>query len=749
MSYDGSSYSGVSIGYHSEFAYSLKNIDYEQIMGIERDSIVNAIKRSDNSHYSYYSSASSSASSSFSSSYYNGTTVTDKPTGDFIKYANLDTDAQIVSESEYTTAVADKEKAIAAYTKYITDSTDPFFTDELKTELITNFASDTNNYWGKKLDIMYYQGKYEETGNTTWLDKKKQALNELNSYETVHNYYNLNQHINTYFKSWYKENISDIENKNRITTKTLTSELEKALGISKDAVTQKEQELAALKKQAEQAKTNYENVAPTQQDTYLSGTYTEVMENLEKKAAELKRSQERLAALKEALTLNDFTDVGENAMAVGTDSLATGKNSMAVGTSAIATGENAIAVGNGAIVTGKDSIAIGTGNVVLGEGSGAIGDPNTIYASRSYALGNNNTIGAVKDDLPDATVGLNTFVLGNYVTTTANNSVILGNASADNGENDIVSVGSSALQRKIIYVANGTENTDAATYGQLVNAKGVTTKTTEDGVEKETTTYTPYEADSDGIVTVYTNDNQVAFTFKTNPIGGSDTSASGGGASSAALTAEVKARENLLKADTDETIRIGGGTGGTKIDVSNSTGETRVITGIQTDPTDGMSAANVSYVNTVYNKMQSGMSSLENRLTEDNRTVGAVSAALAGLKPMAYTPEDKWGFAAATGTYRGTTATALGVFYQPNEDVLFNLGSTVGADHNAWNAGFSVKFGRKTARSIPKGDTATQLAALRKENEKLRRDIEEMRAKHDADMQSLSAKIAALVEKVR
>ena len=473
------------------------------------------------------------------------------------------------------------------------------------------------------------------------------------------------------------------------------------------------------------------------------------MENLEKKAAELKSSQERLAALKEALTLNDFTDVGENAMAVGTDSLATGKNSMAVGTSAIATGENAIAVGNGAIVTGKDSIAIGTGNVVLGEGSGAIGDPNTIYASRSYALGNNNTIGAVKDDLPDATVGLNTFVLGNYVTTTANNSVILGNASADNGENDIVSVGSDALQRKIIYVANGTENTDAATYGQLVNAKGVTTKTTEDGVEKETTTYTPYEADSDGIVTVYTNDNQVAFTFKTNPIGGSDASASGGGASSAALTAEVKARENLLKADTDETIRIGGGTGGTKIDVSNSTGETRVITGIQTDPTDGMSAANVSYVNTVYNKMQSGMSSLENRLTEDNRTVGAVSAALAGLKPMAYTPEDKWGFAAATGTYRGTTATALGLFYQPNEDVLFNLGSTVGADHNAWNAGFSVKFGRKTARSIPKGDTATQLAALRKENEKLRRDIEEMRAKHDADMQSLSAKIAALVEKVR
>ena len=606
----------------------------------------------------------------------------------------------------------------------------------------------------------YNQGQYEETGDTTWLDKKKTALTELSAIESAWKAAPKGSDITQQNINKYKEeNITSISEKNKVSTETLTSELETALGISKDAVTQKEKELATLKKQAEQAKTNYENVAPTQQDTYLSGTYTEVMENLEKKAAELKSSQERLAALKAALTLSDFTDVGENAMAVGTDSLATGKNAMAVGTSSVATGENAIAVGTGAIVTGKNSLAIGTGNAVLGVGSGAVGDPNTIYGSGSYALGNDNIIGAVKNDLPDTTVGQNTFVIGNNVTTTVNNAVILGHGSTDNGKNDIVSVGSDTLQRKIIYVADGTENTDAATYGQLVNAKGVTTKTTENGEEKETTTYTPYEADSNGIVTIYTNNNRVAFQFKMNPIGASDTSSdtpdagsgasSASSASSAALTAEVKARENLLKADTDETIRIGGGTGGTKIDISNSAGETRVITGIQTDPTDLTSAANVSYVNTVYNKMQSGMSSLENRLTEDNRTVGAVSAALAGLKPMAYTPEDKWGFAAATGTYRGTTAAAMGIFYQPNEDVLFNLASTVGADHNAWNAGFSVKFGHKTARSVPKGDVTDQLAALRRENEKLRHDIEDMRIKHEAEMQDLSAKVAALAEKIR
>ena len=191
--------------------------------------------------------------------------------------------------------------------------------------------------------------------------------------------------------------------------------------------------------------------------------YETLMKQLTAKSQELQQNQERLTALKNALTLHNLSNVGENAMAIGTNALSTGSNSIAIGTGTIVTGENSISIGKGSAVTGTKSIAVGVGHIVIGNNSGTFGDPNTIYSDGSYAFGNNNTIG---DATTTHTVGTNTFVLGSNVKTKANNSVVLGKDSVAT-EDNVVSIGSNTSTRKLVNVTDGTiaENSKEAING--------------------------------------------------------------------------------------------------------------------------------------------------------------------------------------------------------------------------------------------------------------------------------------------
>ncbi|EGS34661.1 S-layer homology domain-containing protein [Veillonella sp. oral taxon 780] len=260
-----------------------------------------------------------------------------------------------------------------------------------------------------------------------------------------------------------KENITDVLENNKITTNKLTSDLETALQINKNAVAEKEKQIAALKASADQAKTNWESINPNASDLLYMEQYETLMKQLTAKSQELQQNQERLTALKNALTLHDLSNVGENAMAIGTNSLSTGSNSIAIGTGSIVTGENSISIGKGSAVTGTKSIAVGVGHIVIGNNSGTFGDPNTIYGDNSYAFGNNNTIG---NSTTTHTVGTNTFVLGSNVTTKANNSVILGKDSVAT-EDNVVSIGSNTSTRKLVNVTDGTiaENSKEAING--------------------------------------------------------------------------------------------------------------------------------------------------------------------------------------------------------------------------------------------------------------------------------------------
>ena len=73
--------------------------------------------------------------------------------------------------------------------------------------------------------------------------------------------------------------------------------------------------------------------------------------------------------------------------------------------------------------------------------------------------------------------------------------------------------------------------------------------------------------------------------------------------------------------------------------------------------------------------------------------VGAHAAAMAALKPIQYDPLEPTQVMAGVGNYRGETAAALGLAHYTNEDTMFNVGVSLGANRNMINAGVTHKFG--------------------------------------------------------
>ena len=82
--------------------------------------------------------------------------------------------------------------------------------------------------------------------------------------------------------------------------------------------------------------------------------------------------------------------------------------------------------------------------------------------------------------------------------------------------------------------------------------------------------------------------------------------------------------------------------------------------------------------------------------------VGAASAALAALHPLEFNKDYKWQFATGFGNYGNKTAVALGAFYQPNENILLSLGTTLGGHNNMINGGATFRFGHNSEMNTDK-----------------------------------------------
>ena len=176
---------------------------------------------------------------------------------------------------------------------------------------------------------------------------------------------------------------------------------------------------------------------------------------------------------------------GGNAMAFGQKSSATGDNSMALGMSSVASNSYTVAVGhsskasgNAAISEGYLSNAGGNQSIAIGLRAATIYEKKvpgqdgsdeviyTLYGTNAVAIGNGAT--AIKDNaiaLGASAIAneANAVALGYAAKANAEKAVAIGSGTT-NSEANTVAVGS----RRITQVADGTVNTDAATYGQLL-----------------------------------------------------------------------------------------------------------------------------------------------------------------------------------------------------------------------------------------------------------------------------------------
>ncbi len=219
------------------------------------------------------------------------------------------------------------------------------------------------------------------------------------------------------------------------------------------------------------------------------------------------------------------------------------------------------------------------------------------------------------------------------------------------------------------------------------------------------------------------------------------------GSTQAATEAQLqKATEGAVQYDRKDDGTVNKGS--ISLGYTNDAGEQQYTTIRNVaDGTATHDAVNVGQLQQVENQVinnSMNISMLEGSIHRlDNRIdrVGAGAAALAALHPLDYDPDAKWDFAAGVGNYRSATATAIGAYYRPNEDVMFSVGGSFGGGENMVNAGVSFKLGSGS------GHVTTSKAAMARELAAMKETV----AQQNAQIEQQAAQIAeltALVQKL-
>lgn len=124
---------------------------------------------------------------------------------------------------------------------------------------------------------------------------------------------------------------------------------------------------------------------------------------------------------------------------------------------------------------------------------------------------------------------------------------------------------------------------------------------------------------------------------------------------------------------------------------------------ISSTSTDAINGSQIHSVIQEMNSIASDTLTKANDYTDNQvNKVGAASAALAALHPLEFNKDYKWQFATGFGNYGNKTAVALGAFYQPNENILLSLGTTLGGHNNMVNGGATFRFGHNSEMNTDK-----------------------------------------------
>lgn len=220
------------------------------------------------------------------------------------------------------------------------------------------------------------------------------------------------------------------------------------------------------------------------------------------------------------------------------------------------------------------------------------------------------------------------------------------------------------------------------------------------------------------------------------------------GAITYAVDVSDDAIKNAVKPELDQKANIDGSNLSTENinNWKNTLGVTNVNQSVTevTNRVDSLET-NVSNLNDSVSNLNGRVNSLNDRVDK----VGAGAAALAGLHPLEFNPQDKFSAAASLGSYKGDSAAAIGAFYRPNADTMFSVASTLG-DETMFNVGVSLKFGQK-GDAIYRTGTTVDVSGLQNEVSDLKaqnKGLADTVAQQQSELEQQRALIQQLMAKV-
>ena len=401
-------------------------------------------------------------------------------------------------------------------------------------------------------------------------------------------------------------------------------------------------------------------------------------------------------------------------------------------------GGGADAVGNNNKVesTARSSFAAGYKNTVSGDNAFVFGTENKANGSNSFAGGNNakaegrNTFafGSAAEAITDYTVAI-----GSQAKTSAANTIAIGNGAYASGESSVV-------------------------YGRTNNVSGKNTVVV--GADNKEVT-----AAESAIVGYH---NTMADNSKGQLIFGSNSKTSGEGAIAVGTEAQAVTANSIAlgaKSVTDtavstnsgviggRTYSFAGGTAFSTLSIGDS-GAERTITNVaagrvSATSTDAVNGSQLYAIKDVVDDHETRITAIEGNINSGTNflneakaytdqqvsSVAAASAALAGLHPLDFDKHDKWSYSVGFGNYKNANAAALGAFYRPNKNTMFNVATTVGNGRNMISLGANFKFGKSSEEVTT--DEATQL----------KRDMKDLSEKYNELAQKYNELVAKLESK--
>lgn len=399
-----------------------------------------------------------------------------------------------------------------------------------------------------------------------------------------------------------------------------------------------------------------------------------------------------------SLSLGRGTADGHGSIAVGNLNNAFGEDSIVIGNSSHAATERAILIGKNSQIAGRgeDAVAIGTLNSVQTNKGIAIGDNNYVWDandSGSLAIGTGNRLGQYVNSGKNngaignhnSIVGTDTYVMGSQITSTQDSAVVLGANSADR-----------AFTKEL------SAHIDGATFGNFAGGKtvvGVVSVGAENR-ERQIINVAPGKIASDSTDAI--NGSQL-YSAMNHVMSSARTTKVVGGTNIASVTKSVGAN-----GQDSYTINANGASvvaGSRSVTVTPSTDMTTNITnytvGLTPQAEQRLEQVDRNTINIQHNtNIINNHNERINQLSGEIKDVGAMSAALSGLKPIQYDPLEPTQIMASIGAYRSNTAMALGVAHFKNESTMFHMGASYSGNNDLMaNVGVTWKLGNRASET--------------------------------------------------